>query len=330
MDINSGSVAIGASVGAGGVNQADDVQTVLALLVRHQKWVPSMPHALKGGVATTPALPLLVEMIKDFQREACALKEPDGRIDTNGFTLQRLNLPSISGPKHKVFGPMQFCPSSDIPHGAYVNAAKALGCEIEVIKAVGEVEVKIKGPFDVHWDLRPTILFERHWFKHFTNNAYTKTHPDLSGPPGGYGLYKEQYAKLRRAAMLDETAALLSASWGGFQIMGFNFKSAGSRSVEEHVDRHIASVVNHLDMFVAHVKSNSTLLKAIQRKDWAAFAYRYNGQDYHRHDYDGQMARAYKTLKRAAAAASPGVRAHGERDPSGRPRAGTRRQEVHH
>ena len=136
-------------------------------------------------------------------------------------------------------------------------------------------------------------MFERHKFRAFTNGAYNTTHPDLSNSQGGYGRFSAQYPKLKRAAMLNEEAALKSASWGMFQIMGFNYKAAGYNSVGTYVKAMIGSQANQLGAFVSFINANATLKKAIQDKNWAVFARGYNGPDYATNSYDTKMATAY-------------------------------------
>lgn len=83
---------------------------------------------------------------------------------------------------------------------------------------------------------RPRILFERHYFPRLTQGRYDKRHPDISNSlAGGYGKFSAQYGKLERAYVLDAVAALESASWGRFQIMGSNYRDAGFVSVQEFV-----------------------------------------------------------------------------------------------
>ena len=65
--------------------------------------------------------------------------------------------------------------------------------------------------------------------------------------------------------MLDEPAALKSASWGLFQIMGENYGAAGFRSVEAFVDAMLTRRSNHLLSFINFVKNTSSMKRAIQK-----------------------------------------------------------------
>jgi hypothetical protein len=195
----------------------------------------------------------------------------------------------------------------------YQSAAKNIGCEVAVIKAVAEVESK-KAAFDKK--NRPTILYERHKFSRYCipPGKYNKSNPDISsitskrykraspenkklvlmGKLKQYDLYADSYPRLAKAYSLDKNAALQACSWGKFQIMGFNYKECGYKTVLSYVEDMCISEKKHLKAFVSFVKSNKKLRNAAIKKDWATFAYNYNGEDYEDNKYDTKMAEAYK------------------------------------
>lgn len=277
------------SVGKGGKNDLKDVAVIRHLLSWHKLWVH--PHIIKVSGPNDKALESIIEL---FQKNACSLSKPDGRVDPNGFTLSRLNMTHIPKPKHSIFKASYKLHSTGLKQSDYDNAAKALNCEPEAIQAVAEVETKGSA-----WDSmgRPTILFERHYFKDLTRSKYNKSHSDISGQPGGYGRFSQQYPKLYRAAVLDESAALKSASWGRFQIMGKNFKQSGYNNVNDFVSGMMKSELKHLEAFTNFIKNDKRLLVAIQSKKWAAFASGYNGKGYSANKYDIKMDAEYKKLK---------------------------------
>lgn len=173
----------------------------------------------------------------------------------------------------------------------YQDAARLLGCEVAAIKAVAEVE-SAGGGFLA--DGQPKILFERHYFHKLTGGKYSAKYPDISNPsPGGYGKESQQHDKLARAAALDRNAALQSASWGKFQIMGANFKLAGFATLQLFINAMYESEAAHLMAFCNFIK-NTGLLPALKAKNWAAFARGYNGSGYAKNRYDEKMAAAYK------------------------------------
>ena len=92
---------------------------------------------------------------------------------------------------------------------------------------------------------------------------------------------------------LDRAAALQSASWGMFQIMGFNYQACGYSSVESFVEDMFKSESEHLSAFVGFIKKNK-LAAALKSKNWATFAAAYNGPGYAENHYDTKMEKAYK------------------------------------
>ena len=188
----------------------------------------------------------------------------------------------------------------------FERAAKALGCAVAAIRAVSDVESG--GGFLA--DGRPKILFERHVFSRQTGRRFDAVHPDIANPaPGGYLGGPAEYARLARAIACDRAAALRSASWGAFQIMGFNHKAAGFDDVEAFVQAMVSGSGAQLDAFVRFIQS-AGLDDAIVRRDWPGFARGYNGPDYASNHYAARLATAFARHDRAARpeTARPGLR----------------------
>lgn len=174
----------------------------------------------------------------------------------------------------------------------FERAAAALVCEVAAIRAVCEVEAP-KGGFLP--DGRPTMLFERHKFSQFTAGAFDAAHPDISNRrPGGYVGGAAEHERMARAAALNRAAALMAASWGRFQLMGFNHGLCGHALLQDFINAMYAGEPQQLDGFVSFIKSQPGLLRAIRARDWAGFARLYNGVDYARNSYDAKMAAAYR------------------------------------
>ena len=152
-----------------------------------------------------------------------------------------------------------------------------------------------RGPFDAQG--RPSILYERHIFSRLTRHIYDKTHPEISARTGygaaGYGSYASQYGKLDIAYKLDPDAAYEAVSWGAFQILGENYKQAGFDDINALVMAMRRSVADHLLAFVNFIRNGSGLMAALQKKDWAVFASKYNGPSYKSFAYDTKLAAAY-------------------------------------
>ena len=182
---------------------------------------------------------------------------------------------------------------------AFAAAAWMLDCEEPAIRAVAAVESSAHGAF-LDSD-EPVLLFERHHFHRRTAGRWSPAHPEISNPrPGGYGKVSEQHERLRKAADLDRAAALKSASWGLFQIMGFNYQQAGHASLQSFINGMYSSADAHLRAFVWFIAKDERLLAAIQQLEWKDFALIYNGPRQADHDYAGRIAAAYRAAKLVA------------------------------
>jgi hypothetical protein len=139
-------------------------------------------------------------------------------------------------------------------------------------------------------DRRPKILFERHIFSRLTDGKYDADDPDVSQPSqGGYGPGgAHQYERLAAAMLLDEEAALKSASWGLGQIMGENFAAAGFDQVSDMVTAMVASEDSQLQAMAKFLTAGG-MDQLLRSHDWAGFARRYNGPNYAANNYDGLL-----------------------------------------
>lgn len=198
----------------------------------------------------------------------------------------------------------------------FATAADMLGCTVAQIKAVWEVECSGSGWFtDVRGDILaldgpggfidganlPKILFEAHIFARYTRGKYNLSHPNLSSPVWKRSLYVGgvgEWERLHRAMLLDREAALMSASVGAPQIMGFNHKLAGYQSVENFWEAMKQSERNHLAAFCAFIRNSGLVeeLRAISNFHSACrpFAKGYNGSGYEANEYHIKIARAHK------------------------------------
>jgi len=179
------------------------------------------------------------------------------------------------------------------------RVAKDLGVEPAAVKAVREVEAGGSG----FQGERPKILFEGHWFwkrlkahgidpsKHKAGNE------DIVYSRWTTKYYKgDQFARLEKAKKIHEDAALESASWGLFQIMGYHWKALGYKSAKDFVKKMYKSEGEHLKAFAAFLKANN-LVQPLKDLNWAKFARGYNGPGYKKNKYDTKMAAAYKKNK---------------------------------
>jgi hypothetical protein len=180
----------------------------------------------------------------------------------------------------------------------YDTAATEMGIEAAAIHAVADVEAGGRTGFDAQG--RPKILFEGHKFRSFTGKVYDLKYPWLSKTyPDSRTFYKwDQWSRIYEAMDLNVEAALKAASWGLFQVMGFNHNGWGSAT--EFAKAMFVSEYNHLKGFMSFCKDNN-LTKYITDHNWATFALKYNGADYATNGYDTKMEAAYKRHTAAAA-----------------------------
>lgn len=199
----------------------------------------------------------------------------------------------------------------------FVDAAAQLGCEVSAIKAVSEVESAGAG---FSSDGRLVILFEAHKFHLFTAGYFAKTHPRLSSPTWNRALYggtqEAEWKRLSEARDLTETAAkalvpgvdpfaaLKSASWGRFQIMGFNHRLCGFEDAADMVRAFMTGERAQLLAFCKFVATKrapsrtpfngQTLDECLRQKDFLGFALGYNGAAAEVNHYPEKMNAAYR------------------------------------
>jgi hypothetical protein len=158
--------------------------------------------------------------------------------------------------------------------------------------AVMEVESKGSG----FTDGKMVILFEAHHFSKFTRGKHDISHPDISSKTWNRALYKkgaEEYARFEKALSIDRTAALLSASYGLGQIMGFNYKVAGYPDVESMFKNFSYSEYYQLKGMLEFIKKNEMMYNALKDKEWRRFALLYNGASYEKNQYHIKLQKAY-------------------------------------
>lgn len=180
-----------------------------------------------------------------------------------------------------------------------VAAANDLDVEYAALKAVLEVECLSSGFFSTG---EPAILFERHvfWERLGEIRWLTKRLQIMAKYPrvcnkfsGGYGYFSEQHGKLAIAVSYNRDAALESASWGIGQVMGYHWEKLGYPSLQAFINDMYESEAKQLEAVVRYIK-HFNLDGALRRKDWAAFAYGYNGKAYAKNNYDEKLKQAYR------------------------------------
>ena len=183
---------------------------------------------------------------------------------------------------------------SGITEADYAATARQLGVDVAAIKAVAQVESAGSGMLASG---KPKILFEAHVFHAQTNGRFDASQPNLSSPGWNRSLYgaggEHQWDRFDRAAALDPQAAMQSASWGRFQIMGFNHQRAGFSNVQDFVAAMKSGEGAQLQAFASFIQSDPKMLQSLRDHDWAGFAQRYNGAGYAQNQYDTKIAAAF-------------------------------------
>lgn len=188
----------------------------------------------------------------------------------------------------------------------FVAAAARIGAEVAAVQAVAQVEAGGRVGFGA--DGRPVIRYELHVFHGRTGGTYDRTHPHLSQPTlaagnryhtGGQG---NEWSLMYGAMILRDGAgrrrtseAWQSASWGMFQVMGFNY-TVDWANIDTFVNDMFTSEAQHLRAFLGYVRTNH-LENTLVNHDWAAFARAYNGPDYAVNNYDTNIGNAFTAIQ---------------------------------
>lgn len=181
-----------------------------------------------------------------------------------------------------------------------IQFANRYELDVAAVKAVHEVESSGRG----FKNNKIKILFEGHIFwrqlkKHGINPASKVVGNENIIYSKWIRTYynQDQHSRLEKAKRIHVEAALASASYGLFQIMGFHASSLGFASAQDFVDFMDVNEANQLEVFGRFIKKNN-LIKYLKEKNWAGFARRYNGPGYKKNKYDTKMATAYRKYVR--------------------------------
>lgn len=194
-----------------------------------------------------------------------------------------------------------YTPQERLSNVDFEFVASLLDVEPAALKAVQEVETGGRGGFFAPG--KPAILFEGHIFwnqlkKHGINpESHVAGNENILYPRWERKHYLgglREYERLEQARKINKEAADASASWGMFQLMGFNYAACGEKSVESFVNAMIASEFNQLLLAGRFIKQTKPMHTALMNKDWATFAKYYNGPAYAQNKYDEKLAMAYK------------------------------------
>lgn len=174
----------------------------------------------------------------------------------------------------------------------YLDSGGRLGCNPAFVMAFAEVEAMGAG-FELGF---PKILFEPHIFCRLTKGRFSGNHPAISYAKWGTRPYPkkidERYQQLLDAVALDVNAGFSSASYGKFQLMGFNHEACGYDNPWAMAVAMAFDEPTQLRAFEAFIRHDSDLLHALQNGNWVALARAYNGVAYAKNRYDVKLAQA--------------------------------------
>lgn len=191
-----------------------------------------------------------------------------------------------------------------LPKAFFLEYGERIGVEPALLKAVQLVE---SGSYDGFLKSgKVQILFEGHIFYKLISEVHgpsmakkiASEYPNICYPKWDRTKYlggEKEWNRLEKARSIfsDQDLANQSASWGMFQIMGFNYKLCGCESVNQFVELMANS---REDQFILGVNfmQNSGCLKYLVNHEWAKFAKAYNGPGYTQNKYDTKLENAYK------------------------------------
>lgn len=183
--------------------------------------------------------------------------------------------------------------SKKLTAGQIADLACKNGYEFAALNAIIQVE---SGGVGFASDGKPIIQFEPSWFKRkhpgwakdTKNTAWEDN--KVEGQAGEWKAFNSAFAS-------NPNAAMESTSIGLMQVMGFHYSELGFKTVGAMWDFAKESEANQVQLAIAFIKTNSKLDAALKNKDWATFAYYYNGAGYKQFKYDTRIAAAYNKSK---------------------------------
>lgn len=193
----------------------------------------------------------------------------------------------------------------------YTAAAKRLKVTELAIRAFGATEGRGVGFLK---NGKAKILFERHrmYFylvqlkgKTFANDQMKKYPNLVNTATGGYKGDTAEYTRLSMAKNICPEAALMSCSWGQFQIMGENWKELGYNSVYDFETQMQTSESLQLEAFIRFIEwkmgtvnsKKVALIDALRAENWEAVFTLYNGPSYKKLGYQAKFQKEWDHLE---------------------------------
>lgn len=205
--------------------------------------------------------------------------------------------------EYDLYGDVISSKSLTLTESDFQTCADLLNVDVRAIKTIAAVESRGGGFFP---DDTPKTLFEAHKFYKFTDGLFAESDPDLCvkrWTPSLYGKnWREEKKRFYRAEALDQEAALLSCSWGMFQIMGFNFEVCGFNNKALSKQQNLLNFVKamhkdegeQLKAAGFFIKASPEIHHSLQIGDWYGASI-YNGLD-NRDDWTAKARKAWESF----------------------------------
>ena len=190
-------------------------------------------------------------------------------------------------------------PRPEIKEEDWKRVASELGVEVAILKAIHEVEASSKSYLPQGY---PALLFEAHVFYRELKalrvdpGPLMKTHPGIISRSWDRKLYKGgigEIPRINEAYQISPVAALRSASFGAFQISGFN---CGPEGPFEFYRKIWTSEVGQLEVLSEFLRK-AGIIPYMKSLNFKEIAKRYNGSGYAANNYDTKLRRAYLKYK---------------------------------
>lgn len=170
----------------------------------------------------------------------------------------------------------------------YQRAAKDLDFTPAQVRAFSIVESDEK-PFTPSGAPLPRLEVH-HWKKHRVADRASMAFDKATNAKN----LDERWSQFQRMRAVNENAAILSHSFGLFQIVGFNFRLCQCADPVTFLNE-MMTVEGQFKMFKRFMLSNPALLAAVRRNRPEDVGFHYNGPQYKRNKYDVKWAAAAKS-----------------------------------
>ena len=174
------------------------------------------------------------------------------------------------------------------------ETAKYLGVEIAILKAIHQVETSGVSFLASGY---PALLFEAHIFYKYIKptDALLKKHSGILSKTWNKSLYKGgqgEVPRIKEAWDISPVYSIMSASFGAFQICGFNYKICGYQKVFDFYKDMWISEEGQLKALSRFLRG-SGIVPYMKELNFEEIARRYNGEGYKQNEYDKKLEEAY-------------------------------------